>query len=366
MNRECRDDPTEYRSESAYRKLYAAGRAFYDEVFSKDSERPADAKLQAQIDELYMRKRQFYDQRRMYNKALTEEARNKHLTQELIAAANALPSLAPVPRGAHPVADSAAEAVLFLSDWHYGMEASNIWNRYNVDIFRQRLSELMDKTARYLRRHEPRTLHVVMLGDMCSGGIHATARIDSEELVCEQIMSVSEYIARMLAEFAKECPDVRFYATYGNHLRTIQDAKDSIHADNSERLIPWWLKQRLKDVDGVRVIESDLYEFLLLNVCGHNVVATHGDLDTKASFADTARALFMRQYKEHIGYVVMGHFHHAYSMDDLGTETLVVGSMMGTDEFANNKRLYATPSQTLLIFTPESGKECRYDITFRT
>jgi hypothetical protein len=43
-------------------------------------------------------------------------------------------------------------------------------------------------------------------------------------------------------------------------------------------------------------------------------------------------------------------------------ESALVGSLCGADEYANNKRLYSNPMQTLCIFTPEDGKKCTYNI----
>ena len=40
---------------------------------------------------------------------------------------------------------SDSEAVITFADWHYGMTTNNIWNKYNTDICRQRVSEFVSK-----------------------------------------------------------------------------------------------------------------------------------------------------------------------------------------------------------------------------
>lgn len=96
INSEYREEWEEPRGESSYRKQYAAGRLFYDQVFSRMNRFNYNTE-QEQLDEIYKAKKQFYDQRREYNKQLTEESRANHLAQELIHAAKQLPSLARLP-----------------------------------------------------------------------------------------------------------------------------------------------------------------------------------------------------------------------------------------------------------------------------
>lgn len=95
-----------------------------------------------EYDETYKAKRQFYDQRREYNKLLTDEARSDYLTEELIKIARELRTLKPLPRGHElpPDCYSENEAVLVLSDWHYGMIANNVWNKYNTSIADERIA----------------------------------------------------------------------------------------------------------------------------------------------------------------------------------------------------------------------------------
>ena len=51
--------------------------------------------------------------------------------------------------------------------------------------------------------------------------------------------------------------EVSVYSTYGNHARTVQKKEDSIHSDNMERIIPWWLSYRLKDNKNYGLIEPE-------------------------------------------------------------------------------------------------------------
>ena len=349
--------------DSAYRKKWAAFRGVFNANTDKlVGENTYLNELKEQTDELYKAKRQLYDQRREYNKMLVSDARADHLVEMLIEAAN----IAPLENYSNIfVCDSNSstkEAVLLLSDWHYGQISDNIWNKYNTEICEDRAGRLFKKVYSALKDHCVRKVHIVLLGDLINGAIHNTCRVASEENTCEQLMHVSELIANFINAVSRCTSEVYVYSTYGNHARTIQNKKDSIHADNMERVIPWWLKQRLKDNNKVTVVDSEYHEFIYVDVCGHHVVCTHGDLDKFKDIGITINSLFSKKYGKTIEYTFSGDKHHLESFEQFGIESALVGSLCGTDEYANNKRLYSNPMQTLCIFTPEDGKLCSYNI----
>lgn len=353
------------KGDTAYRKQWAA----FKKVFEANTDKIVGEntylnEIKEQTDEIYKAKRQLYDQRREYNKMLASDARADHLAEKLIEAANLVPLKNYSDIFTFKNSTTNEEAFLCLSDWHYGQLSSNIWNEYNVDICLQRVSKLFDKASNVLQEHEIRKLHIVLLGDFVNGSIHTGCRVASEENTCEQLMHVSEVIANFINALSVYVEKVDVYSTYGNHARTIQNKDDSIHADNMERVIPWWLKQRLMNNHKVNIIDSEYYEFIYLNICGHNIVCTHGDLDKFKDIGVTINSLFTKKYGKAIDYTFSADKHHLESFEQFGIESVLVGSLCGTDEYANNKRLYANPMQTLCVFTPEDGKLCTYNIKF--
>lgn len=351
------------KGDTAYRKQWAA----FNKVFNANVEKLVgdntySNELKCQIDELYKAKRQLWDQRREYNKMLTSDARADHLAEKLIEAANLVPLQDYSDMFTFKNTVSNEEAVLCLSDWHYGQVSNNIWNEYNTEICKKRVTKLFDKVSSALQEHNIKTLHVVLLGDFVNGAIHTGVRVASEENTCDQLMHVSEILANFINAVSIDVEEVNVYSTYGNHARTIQNKNDSIHADNMERVIPWWLKQRLQKNSKVSIIDGEFYEFIYFNVCGYNIVCTHGDLDKFKELGVTINSLFSKKYGKTIDYTFSGDKHHLESFEQFGIESTLVGSLCGTDEFANTKRLYSHPMQTLCIFTPEDGKLCSYNI----
>ena len=352
-------------TESAYRKRYqmfqqglkvCEKQIFTDDEYLK--------KIQEQTDELYKAKRQFQDQRREYNKILVKDARTEHLEDELIKVANKLNTAKMLCNHGYPLNVSDNDALLVLTDWHYGMVTNNIWNVYNTQLCKERVGVLCEKSKKYLQTHHVNNLHVMLLGDFIHGSIHSTVRVASEEETCEQLMNVAELLAESISELSSEVNHVFVHSTYGNHARTVQNKNDSIHSDNMERLIPWWLTQRLKDSNKIDIINNELYEFIYLNIQGHDIIGVHGDLESFKKLGMDMHTLFNKKYGLDVEYVFSGDKHHGEYIDTYGIDNVLVSSLCGTDDYANNKRLYSKAGQTLCIFNKEDGKVCTYNITF--
>lgn len=352
-------------TESAYRKKYQMFqnglKACEKQVFS-DNEYLK--KIQEQTDELYKAKRQFQDQRREYNKILVKDARSEHLEAELIKAANNLSANKALTDNAIVYLEADNDALLCVSDWHLGMVTDNIWNAYNIQICQERINTLYNKAQKYLRLHNVNNLYIMVLGDLINGAIHSTVRVASEEDTCDQLMQASELLAELINGLSKHVNSVHVYSTYGNHARTIQNKEDSIHSDNMERIIPWWLTWRLKDNAKVVIEDNEFYEFIYFTIHGHGIVGVHGDLENFRKLGVDMHTLFNKQYGFDIEYCFSGDKHHFESIDSYGIENVLVSSLCGTDNYANNKRLYSKAGQTLCIFNKEDGKVCTYNITF--
>ena len=268
LNTQLGIDETEWRGESAWRKRYRVMQQAWDDVFSKrqfSNERASE--IEDQINELFKAKKQVQDQRREFRKLLTVDARFENLTDKLTESVNHLCEIKPLVFEDYVLNTNDCEAVIAWADWHYGMITDNIWNKYNTDICRQRVADFVSKAIRHIQLHGVKTLHIMLLGDAAHGAIHTGCRVVSEEDTCDQLMQSSEIMAEAINELSSYVTTVNVYATYGNHLRTVQNKNDSIHSDNMEKIIPWWLEQRLQNNSRVNIVKSDYYEFIYLNVC---------------------------------------------------------------------------------------------------
>lgn len=342
-------------SESKWRKdfaMFQRGRE-YEKDKLLDTVAPD---LRQKQDELYRSKVQYQDQRREYNALLRTDARVEHFYDELIKAAHELPEFAILPCD---IATTNAEAVVCLSDWHYGLVADNVFNSYNPTICRQRLERLSGRVRNYLEMYRPKRLHVLVLGDLWHGAIHTAVRLAACENTVSQIMNSCELLAHFIASVAEMVPATDVYCTYGNHARVIPNKKESQHGDNLEKLVPFWLKERFANTPTINIVEQELDGFIVLNVLGYGIVATHGDLENFPTFGTTMHTVLSKKYGVNIDYAIMGDKHHLESKDATGVEAIICPSLCGTDDHADGKRLYSTPGQLMLIVNPVSGAESR-------
>lgn len=342
---------------------YAVMKYFQKKFACEDSPKANDYMDEIELKITQMRKeaKKYYDQRREFNKIVDKIGREENLEDRLVEAANRLNEVMPLKCNKCNDVYEDNEAIIVLADWHYGMCTENIWEHYDTDICRERVEKLVDKAKKKLLLHNSRKLHVVIMGDMAHGAIHTNTRVASNELTCEQIMHVSEILAQAISQLADMVDETVIHATYGNHLRTIQKKEDSIHADNMERLIPWWLEQRFKCRTDISIPNAEYYEFLCFDANGHTICATHGDLDNIKNAGNIIATLFNKKYGKNIEYVILADKHHLEEFEELGIEAMIVRSLCGTDEYANGKRLYSTPGQLLMTFN-EDGRDASYQI----
>lgn len=315
-------------------------------------------------DEIFKEKRKLYDQRREYNKLLVSDARAEHLCEELVKAANRLNNEKPLvfeEKWFKP--NIHKEAVLCWADWHYGMVADNIWNTYDTEICKKRVKTLVEIVKTFIKLNNIDVLTILTLGDFAHGAIHTGCRVQSEEDVCDQLMHVAELMAEAINELSTVVNHIDVYSCYGNHMRTIQNKNDSIHSDNMEKVIPWWLRQRLQNNTKIEIIESEYKEFTRANILGTHICAVHGDLEKDfKKIGVNINTIFSKKFGETIDYTISADKHHIEEFEQMGIRSILVPCLCGTDDHANNGRLYSDAGQTLIIFNDVYGREATYHI----
>lgn len=316
--------------------------------------------------ELQKAKQEFYDQRREYNKLVTRDARAEHIEECLVNAANALTETVGRREYRSPlVFDNKASAVIVFTDWHYGCVTQNVWNEYNTEICQKRLDSVVAQAVERIKLHQCGEAQIVVLGDLIHGAIHTSARVASEELVCEQLMQASELLAQAIEEISSHVDRTVVWCVFGNHARTVANKQDNIYDDNMERIIPWWLRQRFKDISRISVGDTNTVPspgLISFDVQGYTFCATHGDLDRVKTSPRALFTLFGRKYGVPLDYILLGDKHHRESFEEMGITALICDALCGSDEYANNKRLYSTPGQTMLIVRNGVGVDAEYHL----
>lgn len=236
-------------------------------------------------------------------------------------------------------------AILNLSDWHYGMEIDNYWNKYGIEEARKRINQILQDTVAYCVRYKVSKLYVLNIGDLISGRIHSDIRIDNQEDVITQTIEVSEIMAEFLDELSK-IVTVEFHTVSDNHSRIEPNKKESLDLESLHRIVPWFVKSRLADNKNVAVCENKYDgDIAVFNCDGWTVAMAHGNKDTISNI--TSHLSLMTG--EHIDLICTAHMHH-FACDEVNQCMIVSNpSLMGTDTYAKNKRFTSRPAQTLIL-----------------
>jgi len=241
------------------------------------------------------------------------------------------------------------DGILMISDIHFGIEVNNNVNKYNPDIAKARLNKLIDETICRCSEFPIDKLHVVILGDTISGLIHNTLRYESRVDVADQIIEVSNVLVQLVDKLAQSIhiPFVTVTSVNGNHDRVFACKDDNLPQDSFTKLINNNLRKDLKCYDKVAYLENTINydEIAVLDIKGKTFVACHGDKVSKVNCKQQLENIL----KIDIDYILMGHWHEPNQMQIHNTKVFINGSVVGTDSYASQKKLYTKPCQKLLF-----------------
>lgn len=245
------------------------------------------------------------------------------------------------------------QASLLISDIHYGIEIDNQFNFYNTETAKEYIFKIIEKTIAYCKFYKIKRLNVELLGDLVSGIINLTARVEQEEDIISQIIQISNILVEAISQLNKEIPEVCVYSVFGNHSRINPNKKENLNRENLERLIYYYIKTQIPNIKMVTSLNDDFLEYKIDN---KKIVLVHGDKDKP----DNAVLNIVRLLGYKPDEVHMGHYHHFSITDDNDTEIICNGSLVSTDDYAMSIRKSTKPSQVLRIYGSDN---CTYNLT---
>jgi hypothetical protein len=296
--------------------------------------------------ELFKEKQQVRDEWSTLRREMRDNARIetfKSLITDSVSKLNALPKITYT----NSISSLDNEAILMVSDLHIGTLCDNFYNKYDSKVALLRIKKLVNNTIEYCKENHVSTLNVVNLGDLIAGIIHVTIRLGQEFDVVNQVMTAAEYLSDALNELQAAAPEVIYRSVTDNHSRIMADKDESIEKEQFSKLIDWFIEARLKD-SKIKFahdnLDDSIGQFNLLN--GKKVMFVHGHLDNiNQTFQNMVGAT-----KQYVDYILVAHYHAEKMKSFQGSRVFVNGSIVGTEDYALNKRLFTAPSQTLLIF----------------
>ena len=362
MNAEFGDLDKPY-SEAAWRKPYQMSKKFFEAgVFNKLDEDKYFKELQIQKQELEKEKVKTRDERNELRRVIREEARKESYKEQILRSISEYqcnPLEYDKNKQFNGVLKTDNDLIISCTDIHAGIEIDNYFNKFNEDILRDRFNQYLDKIFEVQLRHGSEDAYVI-LSELVSGIIHHELRIENNQNLIEQFLSVTNYISQFLAELSYHFNIVNVYVCPGNHSRISPKKEDSLKGENIDHLAMPFLEAKLQNFKNITFNTNNIEESIaMFNVRNNVVMASHGDKDAPSNVVQKFTLLFgMRP-----ALVYLGHRHTNGMTTVYNTKVIESGTLSGTDNYALDLRLHSKPSQTISVITKD-GLDCLYDVKF--
>lgn len=358
MNKEFREDVSDYRSEAAYRKPYQQAKRFIEAgVFDKYEDSDYIAELRDAKHELRKEKQKMFDERTALNKTLRETARVEEDLSKLAAliTKNGQTTLPEVHADNINVGDN--DLVIALSDFHLGLDVDNAFGEYSGSVAEERLKKYLFEILKIQNTHSAENAYIFLLGDLINGEIHFTTQLENRENVVEQTQKAAELLSAFVYELSKHFKSVYVNGVAGNHSRT--SFKDQVLRGNRlDNIIPWYMKAKLAHISNIKFIDAQNYDPTIgcCTIRGNHYLLVHGDFDSYSE-KGVSRLVMMLGYKPTA--IFYGHLHRCSYDDIAGVKIVRSGSFSGTvDDYTISKRMSGNPTQMVTVVSDDGVVAC--------
>lgn len=322
----------------------------------------------------FIERQKIRDLRTEIRAELRAESRSQSL-QEVVA--EAIKNLKPIESistrdNSFPVNEDRS-LVVALGDFHYGSDFTvsgldgGCLNLYNPAIFEQRMRILMDQLKEIIKKEQIETVEVMLVGDLIDGMLRDSQLMRLKYGIVDSTIYLSEYLSTWLTALADQVSYVNVYACTGNHseIRPLGSKARQFEDENMERIIMWYLQERLKDYPTIK-INPHTNRRVFAKVQGYNFLLLHGDGASYKNISDIARDT-VNLYGTPIDFFVCGHLHNEATIQSGMTKDgrsyiIRVPSLCGVDVYAQSKELGGQPGAIAMVIERGYGRRCVYPI----
>ena len=350
------------KDESTYRKWWSAYQEGYDDANKYNEDNSAMLKiLEEKRLEVEKERRKAQTERVETNKWIREQAREEMFYDNLLESIKNNMSYTPeINKIDVPTSD--VDAVLFLSDQHYGTDYkiygvnNEIINEYSPEIFEQRMSIIFNDTIKQLSNNGIKELNIMCLGDTLDGMLRNSQLIKLRWGVIDCAIKYANYMLKWLIELSKYTK-INLYNTSGNHteMRLLDGKKGEHERENMDKVIIEVIKNgiELTGNQNINIIENKSgYIYTKLPNSLYSIFGFHGEVKD----LERASMEFQEVYNCDIDYIAAGHLHHN-NINLYGSRkgAIRVGSIIGCDDYSLKLRKKTDASSTFCIFTKDNG-----------
>lgn len=262
------------------------------------------------------------------------------------------------------ISNSNKKMIVCLSDLHIGALVNNEVNKFNFEIAKARMQEYLDKIIKDIKANDISEVYLVNLGDSIEHPYMHNLAYSCEFPLSEQIAHSSDLIIKFMIGLASKDGgnvNVTVAGIAGNHDRYNEDKNKNLDGDHAVKGINKAIQSFIENAKPERIVYEQAKDYEhSFNINGKNILAVHGDLDSK----DDKNLLSRHSNLKGIHYdiAIMGHY-HTREVKELGDNKFVIvcGSLKGADNYSINKlRKVSSPSQTYIIIHDDGEVEVKW------
>jgi predicted transcriptional regulator len=299
----------------------------------------------------------------LYNQNLRLDARKELLDEKIIEAIKSVKIDVP----AIPIAkliSSPVESALCFADAHVGTEfiiydlCHNIINKYNNDIFEDRMWNLLYETVDFIRSNGLQKIKIFDLGDCIEGLLHFSQLMNLKYGAVESAVYYGKFLLTWLAELEKATQIIiEVGEVDGNHTETrpLTGKKNDFRNENLSIVIRTMIEIGIQQIPNMYLMPCTSTGSVYTKIAGFDILALHGQ-DEKGRLENAFKEYSLFYSNNNIDYLIAAHLHFD-SSTGIGYKKGVVQipSIVGCGEFSESIKKISAPGATLLTFEENKG-----------
>ena len=339
-----------------FQKMLAANQSKFVES-NEQLEEIKEARINLEKEKVKLR-----DERNEYKKLVREQARKESYKDQIIRTIQEYqenPLNYDIHKQFNGIIKSDNDLLISVFDVHTGMKTSNFVNEFDEKILKSRLNQYLDKIFEVQLRHGSENAYVI-LSELVNGLIHPTLRIENNQNLIEQFLTIMDYLTHFLAELSYRFNEIHVYTVLSNHARITPNKDESLTGENMDLLAIPFLSAKLQNFDNIlfhkNIVEQSIALFKIRN---STIASAHGDKDSP----DNVVQKFTMFLNVKPDVIYLGHRHTNGLTTVYDTKVIQAGTLAGADNYCMDKRLRNRPEQVVSVIT-DKGLDCFYNVVF--
>ena len=364
INKEFRNDESEYRTEAAYRKSYQQAKKYYESgVFNNLSEDEYFKELQVQKRELEKERQKLFSTKTEYSRQIRQQSRFELFYENVANELNAydVPEFVGL-----NYSEQMKSYVLSIADIHAGANFITETNEYSFDEITRRFNKLFNDIVYFVKEKNITTLKVLCLGDDIQGILRLSDLQLNETSVVKATVFIAKTIAHFLNELSAYCYIDYYHCPTSNHSQTrpLGTKASEIASEDVEYVICNYIKDVLVNNNRISVHTNFGYEYIEIPIFDFKTIAMHGH--TINNIDGVLKDLTYHK-KTFYTTVFLAHYHAAKmgtvgEMSDTDCEVIVCPSFVGSCPYSDKLMKGAKPSCCIYGYDKKYGRTESYKI----